>query len=264
MQHENWKKGVDYPEWAGGNYIQTVTDGYLGKDETPYQAYKRLAKTAANHLRELDIIGLEDKLFNIFWKGWFIPSTPVMANFGTNNGLPVSCQGSVMDDSMDSIFEKVSEIALMSKNGCGTSVNLENIRPKGSLIRGGAGGKSNGKLPFMKVLDSTVAACLQSNIRRGAIAMYDDIESPDLHDFMRAITPLAGEFHCPNTQIGVMIKDDFMYQLPHDLSKKERFKDVIKHSIEHGKPYKIFSGNVDKAIPGWWPKHIKVRASNLC
>ena len=95
-----WTLGVDFPEWGNNPlYLTTILGGYLQKDinETPREAYMRLASTAAKYLKDDSI---EEKIFNILWNGWLIPATPVMSNMGTTRGLPISCFSGVVGDDM--------------------------------------------------------------------------------------------------------------------------------------------------------------------
>ncbi len=261
----NWIKGIDYPEWAGEDYLNTIKGGYLQENETPKQAYQRVAKAAAKHLIHLPISFLEERFFTILWNGWLIPSTPVMANMGSNNGgLPVSCFNSVMDDSMNSIFSKVKEIALMSKYGGGTSLYASNIRPIGSPIRNGKGGKSDGVLPFLKVFDSTIAASKQGETRRGACAIYLDIEHKEIKDFLRINQPVAGELHCHNLQTAVCVSDEFMSSLESNEENRELFKEVIKTRIKRGFPYILWKDTANRNRPQFWNTDKKIISSNLC
>lgn len=259
-----WIKGIDYPEWGDDNYLTTLKGGYLQENESPKDAYTRLAKAAYKHLEALPIENLEEKLFEIMWKGWLIPSTPVMANMGTNLGSPISCFGSVVDDSISSIWEKASEIAIMSKIGGGTSIYASNIRPIGSPIREGRGGFSDGVLPFLKVYDTTISAAKQSKVRRGACAVYLDINHKEARDFMNISKATSGENHCHNLQTGFSISDEFMRSLSSNDDNKNLFKDIVKTRVERGYPYMVWTDTANRVKPKWWNTNINIKNSNLC
>src|ERR1700760_3793406 len=88
-QKLGWEVGKDFPSWGNNElYLTTIKGGYLLADETPYEAYRRIARAASKILNKPE---LEEFFFSIFWKGWLIPSTPVMVNLGTEKGLPISC-----------------------------------------------------------------------------------------------------------------------------------------------------------------------------
>jgi ribonucleoside-diphosphate reductase alpha chain len=146
-KRKGWKI-TDIPEWGNnGLYLTTIQGGYLLDDETPKEAYVRLSKKASELLKKPE---LEDKFFNLLWNGWLIPSTPVMANFGTDMALPISCFGGKVGDSLYDINVKNMEMAMLSKYGGGTAYDFSDIRPIGSKIKDGRGGTSDGIIPFIK------------------------------------------------------------------------------------------------------------------
>ena len=259
-----WIKGVDYPEWGDENYLSTLKGGYLQDNESPANAYRRLASTAAKYLQSLPLEDIEERIYTILWNGWLIPSTPVMANMGTGIGLPCSCFSSYVEDSISDIWDKAAEVAMMSKMGGGTSINVSSIRPVGSLIREGKGGHSDGLIPFLKVFDSTVNAAKQSKVRRGACAAYLDIDHAEAADFLRIIDQSSGENFCKNLQTGFVISDDFMKSLEHNPENKELFKNTIKYRIKKGFPYLMWKDTANNARPSWWDKKLTIKSSNLC
>jgi ribonucleoside-diphosphate reductase alpha chain len=89
----NWIKGVDYPEWMTNAGLSIITKGYLLKDETPKHMYQRVAMAAASRLfaDEASIKLWFHKFFDYMWKGWLCPASPILANMGTDRGLPISC-----------------------------------------------------------------------------------------------------------------------------------------------------------------------------
>ena len=85
---------------------QMFKSKYLYKAGTPKEQYKRIAATAAKHINvkpEWLKQSWEDAFFELLWKGWLSPSTPVLGNMGTDRGLPVSCSGQYVGDSIHSI-----------------------------------------------------------------------------------------------------------------------------------------------------------------
>lgn len=247
-QSKNWKVGIDYPEWGNNEfYLQTIQGGYLIKDETPRDAYNRVASTAAKYLKKPE---LEAKFFNIIWKGWLALSTPVLSNFGTDRGLPISCFGSFVSDSLYEINRKNMEIAILSKSGGGTSANFSSVRAAGSSISGG--GTTDGIIPFLKQLDSTVKASKQLPVRRGACAVYIDIEHSDYKDFL-LIRRGQGDPDRQQMRLhqGSIISDKFMTDmLAGDKRKRELWTETMKWRIERGEPYMTFIDNANNQA--WW------------
>lgn len=261
---KEWIKGVDYPEWGDENYLSTLKGGYLQENESPAQAYRRLAATATKHLEGLPLENIEERIYKMLWNGWLIPSTPVMANMGTDVGLPIACFSTYVNDSISDIWDKNAEVAMMSKMGGGTSVNVSSIRPIGSLIKGGKGGRTNGLLPFLKVFDATVSASHQSKTRRGACAAYLDIEHAEVKGFMRIVDSSSGENFCPHLNNGLIISDEFMKSLETNPANKELFKEAIKTRVKKGKPYLFWRDTANSKIPFKWNTDIKIESSNLC
>ena len=172
MWSNRWKKGVDYPEWAESDvYKKTIQGGYLLEDETPRQAYRRVAKTVANRLQKKE---MEEVFFDYIWKGWLCLASPVLSNTGTDKGLPISCFGIDVADSIIDIGQKNLEMMLLAKHGGGVGVGVNQIRPAGAKITGN--GTSDGVVPFCKIYDSTILATNQGSVRRGAASVNINIK----------------------------------------------------------------------------------------
>lgn len=134
------------PDWYTTGGYQMIKAKYLLDGETPKGMYERLAKTAASHLPDSE--SWEKRFFDIMWKGWLSPATPVLTNMGTTRGTPVSCSGGYVGDSVYDFYECQKEVAVLSQNGFGTSSYLGDIRPRGAEIS--RGGKASGVLPVIK------------------------------------------------------------------------------------------------------------------
>jgi ribonucleoside-diphosphate reductase alpha chain len=255
-----WKVGIDYPEWGNNSlYLTTITGGYLQEKESPRAAYNRLASTAA---KLLNMPELEEKFFEILWKGWLIPSTPVMSNMGTDRGLPISCFASYVGDDMYDIGRKNLEVMMLSKHGGGTACDFSGVRPIGSLIKGGANGTSDGIIPFIKVTDSTILASKQGKMRRGANAIYLNAEHKEYPDFLDIREP-KGDINrqCHNIHQGAIFTDDFMNEVVNkDGKKRSIWVETLKKRVKTGEPYTLFIDNANKAVPKWWKKYgLKIR-----
>lgn len=260
-----WSIEKEFPLWGNNElYLTTIKGGYLLKNETPFDAYKRLARTAAKILKEPK---LEEKFFNILWKGWLIPSTPVMVNLGTEKGLPISCFSSRVGDNMYEIYRKNLEMAMLSKNGGGTAYDFSLIRPVGSPIKNGALGTSDGIIPFIKSYDSTIIASKQGRTRRGAVAIYLDINHKEYPQFLEIREP-KGDINrqCHNIHQGTVISDVFMENvLSQDGNERQLWLETLKKRVKTGEPYIFFINNANKDLPENWKKNgLKIWHSNLC
>lgn len=262
---KNWKVGEDFPVWGNNShYLQTIQGAYLLKDETPAEAYHRLASTAAHYLKDAS---LGPRFFKILWNGWLIPSTPVMCNMGTTRGLPISCFSGVVGDDMYEIYRKNLEMAMLSKHGGGTAYDFSQVRPIGSPIKGGENGTSDGIIPFIKSFDSTILASKQGSTRRGAVAIYLDAEHGEFPEFLRLRTG-QGEIdrQCHIIHQGAKFSDEFMEAV---VTKKGKERDLwletLKTRIKTGEPYTFFTDNVNKNLPQFWKDQgLSVKHSNLC
>ena len=107
-----WECGVDYPEWGNTEvYLKTISKGYCLANETPRDAYWRVSTTVANRLKKPE---LAEKFFGYIWKGWLNLATPVLSNTGTERGLPISCFGIDVADSINDIGNKNWELMAFS------------------------------------------------------------------------------------------------------------------------------------------------------
>jgi len=255
----------DIPEWGNNSlYLTTILGGYLQNKETPKNAYIRLAITAAKYLNKPELFS---KFFEILWNGWLIPSTPVMSNFGTNRGLPISCFGGYVGDSMYDIYRKNLEMAILSKHGGGTAYDFSEIRPKGALIKDGSNGTTDGIIPFIKSFDSTIIASKQGKMRRGAVAVYLSANHSEFSDFLKIREP-KGDINrqCHNIHMGAKFSNDFMEEVINkNGSKRELWLEHIKTRVKTGEPYTFFVDNANANLKSTFSAYnLKVRHSQLC
>jgi ribonucleoside-diphosphate reductase alpha chain len=244
---------------------------WLNEDSRTFLSRGYISESAEQRVREisvaaesiLQIIGFADKFENYMSKGFYSLSTPVWINFAKDKGLPISCYGSYVDDSLFSMLESSTEIGMMSKYGGGTSAYLGNIRPRGSEIR--TGGKADGPIHYAKLYDTAVDVCKQSEARRGACAVYLPVEHKDILDFLDIATegnPIQ------NLQYGVTIGDSWMEEMKNgDSDKRKVWAKIIQRRVELGYPYIMFRDTSNRNSPYANIKHkysTEIVASNLC
>jgi ribonucleoside-diphosphate reductase alpha chain len=180
-----WELGVDFPVWANTEiYVKTISKGYLLKGETPKDAYWRVCTTVARRLGKPE---MASKFFDYIWKGWLNLATPVLSNTGTERGLPISCFGIDVADSIFDIGTKNLELMLLAKHGGGVGVGINQIRSAGTIIKNN--GTSDGVVPFCKIYDSTILATSQGSVRRGAASVNIDIEHNDFWEWLEIREP---------------------------------------------------------------------------
>lgn len=257
------KKAGEAPEWMDEPGFKTLSSGYLLTDETPRMMYARLAKAAASYYTESE--KYEEKFFNALWKNWLCPASPVCSNLGTDRGLPISCNSIHVADSLDSIFMKNHELAILSKNGAGVGIYFGDIRGRGAIIKGN--GVSEGIVPWAKVFDTTTVSVSQGSTRRGASAIYLPIEHLDIEEFINIRRPVGDiNRRCLNVNHGICVSDDWMNSmLAGDENKRKLWIEILKARVETGEPYLFFSDNVNKANPECYTKNnLNVKCSNIC
>ena len=156
MDLQTLKQNKEAPEWLTDEGLTTLQNGYLLSGETPKDMWRRVCVAAAKRLNKPE---LEDKFFELFWNNWLCGATPVLSNMGTSRGLPISCNSIHVGDSIRSIFDKQTELAVLSKNGAGVGIYVGDVRGRGASISGN--GKSEGVIPWLKCYDSTTVAVSQ-------------------------------------------------------------------------------------------------------
>jgi ribonucleoside-diphosphate reductase alpha chain len=222
--------------------------------------FERIAKTAARHLKGTKWEHkAEQKFFNLLWDGFLSPSTPVLANMGTNRGLPVSCSGGYVSDSIDGFYTSRHETALLTKHGFGTSAYLGDIRPRGSSIS--VGGKASGVVPVFKGFVQDMRDVAQGTARRGAWAGYIEIEHGDFDELVDHITAEPDD-----ANIGWIISNNFIERLKSgDQEAIRRYQKAMKFKMVTGKGYFFFVDKANSKRPESYVKHnLDIKASNLC
>jgi ribonucleoside-diphosphate reductase alpha chain len=258
-----WEIGVDYPEWANTEiYVKTISKGYLQEGEKPKDAYWRVATTVAKRLGKP---ALATKFFDYIWKGWLCLATPVLSNTGTDRGLPISCFGIDVGDSIFEIGNKNLELMLLAKHGGGVGVGINMIRPAGAKITGN--GTSDGVVPFIKIYDSTILATNQGSVRRGAASVNIKIEHKDFEDFLEVREP-KGDVNRQSLNLHqcVVVSDKFMKKLEEgDSEARRKWGKLLQKRKATGEPYIMFKGNVNKQNPDMYKKNgLKVHMTNIC
>ena len=263
MWNNNWVKGKDYPSWGDNDvYKKTISGGYLINGESPRDAYTRVAKTVAKRLYKPE---LADKFFDYIWKGWLCLASPVLSNTGSDRGLPISCFGIDVADSIQDIGNKNLEMMLLAKHGGGVGIGVNMIRPAGAKITGN--GTSDGVVPFCKIYDSTILATNQGSVRRGAASVNINIEHSDFLEWLEIREP-KGDVNRQslNLQQCAVVGDKFMRKLElGDEEARIKWSKLIQKRKATGEPYILFKGNTNKANPEAYKKNsLKVHMTNIC
>ena len=247
-------------DWLNKDSRKFLERGYLVEGETPEQRMRDISTHAE---KILGINGFAIKFEEYLHKGFYSLSSPIWSNFGRTRGLPISCFGSYIEDTLESITgHKLAEISMMTKHGGGTSAYFGALRGRGAPI-GEDQGTSTGSVHFMELYDKLMNVVSQGNVRRGSFAAYLPIDHPDIEEFLK----IRGEGNeIQDMSIGICVSDEFMKEmLDGDKEKRRIWGLVIKKRFESGYPYIFFSDNVDKQKPQVYKdKDKNIYASNLC
>ena len=261
--NNDWVKGVDYPSWGNTEvYKKTISGGYLMAGETPKDAYMRVANTVAKRLYKPE---LADKFFQYIWKGWLNLASPVLSNTGTDRGLPISCFGIDVGDSIQEIGAKNLEMMLLAKHGGGVGIGINMIRPAGAKITGN--GTSGGVVPFCKIYGSTILATNQGSVRRGAASVNINIDHDDFEEWLEIREP-KGDVNRQSLNLHqcAVIGDKFMRKLEEgDSTARRKWSRLLQKRKATGEPYILFKGNTNKSNPEAYKKNgLKVHMTNIC
>ena len=154
------------PWWYNEESKAVLDRGYLLNGETIHDAIDRITSSVCSYLGQS--VGT-DSLKEAF-------------KDAISRGLPISCQGCYIGDSIADITTKLGEVMMHTKLGAGTSAYFGNLRGRGASIANN--GKSSGAVSFMKLFDTVMTVVTQGS-RRGSFAAYLDIDHPDIEEFLR-------------------------------------------------------------------------------
>ncbi|MCS3633954.1 ribonucleoside-diphosphate reductase alpha chain [Salinibacter ruber] len=244
--------------WLNDEARTFLRRGYLLEGTGPEDRVREIAEHAEG-LLEMD--GFADRFYEYMARGYYSLASPVWANFGLDRGLPISCFGSYIDDSMEAILDTHAEVGMMTKVGGGTSGYFGDVRPRGASITNN--GTSNGTYPFAQLFDKIINVVSQGETRRGHFAGYIDIEHPDVEEWLNIQT----EGDAIQTMMyGVVVGDDWMEaMIDGDSDKRALWAKVVESRMNLGIPYILFCGNVQDGRPQVYKdKGYDVHASNLC
>lgn len=255
---------------------ETLKDRYMIPGEgSPQDAFARAAKAYADNEQHAQ------RLYDYCSNLWFMFSTPILSNGGTERGLPISCYLQSVDDSRKGILDHYTESGWLSSMGGGLGAYWGNIRSSGSKTSKGS--MSFGVVPFQKILDALVMAFAQGGTRRASYSYYMPIDHSEVEESISARKPTGGDANRKllNLHNAVCLTDDFMDAVkagadwdlkdPHSkkVTKTVKARDlwqlILETRMATGEPYIFFTDTVNKLRPeaykqlGLW-----VSASNLC
>jgi len=266
------------------NAIHVLKKRYLLRDEnkdiieSPSEMFRRVARTVSmaedNFKGEFSREEVEDKFYQIMANLEFLPNSPTLMNAGTPLGQLSACFVLPIEDSIDSIFDTLKNMAKIHQTGGGTGFNFSRIRPKGDIVYS-TKGEASGPVSFMGIYDKATQIIIQGGKRRGANMGILRCDHPDILEFIEA--KMDGKSF-PNFNLSVGITDEFMEAVKkgHSISlinprnKREvckikartAFDLIVTAAWKVGDPGLIFLDNINRYNPT--PDLGTIEATNPC
>jgi ribonucleoside-diphosphate reductase alpha chain len=260
MKDNNWKAGIDYPEYMTKEALLTLADGYLVDGETPATRIKDIAKSVE---KRLGIKGLAVKVEQAINNKWIGLSSPIWSNFGRSRGLPISCFGSYVEDSVDGFYKANREIAVMSALGGGTSAYVGDIRKFGSPISNSKD-LAKGTMMPISIINHTVNEVSQGGVRKGMCAVNNNFSHGDILAHL-SVRDENSEIKSITTSVGIS-KQDIQLIESGDEKALKTLAELHKSRNNKGFPYCLFLDNANnhESTPKAYRNKGIIKSTNLC
>lgn len=267
------------------NAVRVLERRYLRKDEnrevieTPSEMFRRVAKAISAvdskyGKNKRQVKGLENEFYEMMSNLEFLPNSPTLMNAGTDIGQLSACFVLPIEDSMESIFESVKNMALIHQSGGGTGFSFSKLRPNGDIVRS-TGGIASGPVSFMRVFDIATEVIKQGGRRRGANMGTLRVDHPDILEFIIA-KEKEGVFK--NFNISVAVTDRFMKAVKENkkyiltnprtgkyakkLNARGVFDLMVAMAWRTGDPGMVFLDEIDRLNPT--PQLGEIESTNPC
>jgi len=264
------------------NAVRILQERYLLRDgegrvaETPGEMMQRVARAVAQV--EANYGENEDQAFEDFLtllrELLFLPNSPTLMNAGTPLGQLSACFVLPVEDSIDSIFTTLKEMALIHKSGGGTGFSFARLRPRGDLVQS-TGGRASGPVSFMRIFDTATEVVKQGGKRRGANMGILRLNHPDIEEFIRAKEKPG---FLENFNLSVAVTDDEMEKMrrgeelqlvnPRDgrvmrtINARSLLELIAESAWGSGEPGMIFLDRINRDNPT--PSLGQIEATNPC
>jgi len=263
------------------NALEVLTRRYLKRDEEgnitekPADTFMRVANTIAKVDKKYG--GNPEESENVFYRMMarveFLPNSPTLFNAKTELGQLSACFVLPVEDSLDSIFTAVKNMALIEKSGGGVGFDFSKLRPNGDIVKS-TKGVASGPVSFMQVFDAATEVIKAGGKRRGAMMGVLRIDHPDIKEFITSKQkPVLSNFN-----ISVAVTDDFMKTLQENgeywlinprnkektkkLKAKDIWNSIVKSAWQTGDPGVIFIDEINRHNPT--PEAGKIEGTNPC
>ncbi|WP_438315181.1 adenosylcobalamin-dependent ribonucleoside-diphosphate reductase [Candidatus Caldatribacterium sp. SIUC1] len=264
------------------NAVRVLKERYLLKDsegnviETPKGMMERVARSIAEVDRAFgeDASRTFEEFFELLTSLVFLPNSPTLMNAGTSLGQLSACFVLPVEDSIDSIFTTLKEMAIIHKSGGGTGFSFSALRPKGDIVAS-TGGRASGPVSFMRIFDAATDVVKQGGRRRGANMGVLRFNHPDIREFIRAKEKPG---FLENFNLSVAITDEEIERVkrgdkvelvnPRDgkvwerVNARELFETIAESAWRSGEPGLLFLDTMNRANPT--PHLGDIVATNPC
>jgi len=240
---------------------------YCHINEQPEEVFSRVAKRLSDGDNKF-----EEKIYHLMLHGYFLPNSPALYNAGWNDKASYfACFVLPVEDTIESIFESVKDMAKIFQSGGGTGFDFSKLRPKNAPLS--RGGESSGPVSFIKMHNMVVETVKQGGYRRGAAMGGLRFDHPDILEFVRS--KLGNELQ--NFNISVIASDSFMHKVDTDgivdlyhpsmgktasLKAKDLFDIICFCAWNSGDPGLLFVDRINRDNP-FYPNEI-ITISNPC
>lgn len=244
-------------------YLRRDAQGKL--NETPDQLVARVASAIACAellLGNREQAALWEERFHALLTSLdFLPNSPTLMNAGTPLGQLSACFVLPIDDTMESIFTTLRDMALIQRTGGGTGFSFGRLRPAGDLIAS-TGGTSSGPLSFLQIFDCATENIKVGGKRRGANMGVLPVDHPDILTFIEA---KQSSHSLANFNLSVGITDQFMSAVEHDdlydlhhpttgkmtdhLPARAIFQRIVEAAWATGDPGLLFLDTINRTHP---------------
>jgi ribonucleoside-diphosphate reductase alpha chain len=258
---------------------------YLSKDregkalEEPDGMFRRVAHNLSQAdlnygATEKERQATEEEFYDVMRRLEFLPNSPTLMNAGRELQQLSACFVLPVEDSLDSIFSKVKETALIHKSGGGTGFAFSRLRPEGDVV-GSTGGVASGPVSFINAFDAATDVVKQGGTRRGANMGILDVTHPDILKFIRS---KEDGKHLVNFNISVAITEDFMEKVKRDedydlinprtgqvtgrLNARKLFNLMAEMAWKTGDPGIVFLDRINRDNPN--PQLGYIESTNPC
>lgn len=263
------------------NALKVLEERYLRRDhdgniiETPTQLFHRVAGAIASVETQYggDAQTTEDAFYHMMANLEFLPNSPTLMNAGTPLGQLSACFVLPIDDSLQSIFTTLKDMALIQQSGGGTGFSFSRLRENGAVVRS-TSGVASGPVSFMNIYDQTTDVIKQGGKRRGANIGILHCTHPDIEAFITAKT----HRRLSNFNISVAVTDAFMHKVQHNdtlalrspktnkitkkISAAALFDQIAHNAWETGDPGILFIDEINRRHP--LKKIDTIEATNPC